>query len=135
MIYLPPTKGRKERSIPVPEPCRKLIERYLKRRGEVGYEDYLFIYMGGRRKGYPVTGAQAYKEYKSYVKESDSIPNSRTLHGMRHERITSWLEDGYYPSEAQFMAGHSSVSQTESYTHLKGQNLLRKQRKMEEQNK
>lgn len=133
MIYLPPTKGRKERSIPIPDPCRQHIKNYLKIRGKVGYDDYLFIYQGGRREGYPVTGARAYRQFKHYLKKA-KLPKSRTLHGMRHQRVTKWLENGYYASEAQFMAGHSSVKVTESYTHLTGKNLLEKQREMEKRN-
>ncbi len=130
MIYLSTTKGPNERAIPVPDPCRKLVEQYLERRGEVGYNDYLFIYQGGRRKGYPVTGERAYRQFKHYLKLAN-LPSERTLHGMRHERITSWLENGYNTSEAQFMAGHSRSSQTDKYTHLRGKRLLEKQRKMD----
>lgn len=130
MIYLPPTKGHRERSVPVPRPCQKLVHDYLKHRGEVKRNDYLFVYGGGRRKGFPVTGARAYRQFKRYAKLA-GLPKSRTLHGMRHERITSWLEQGYNTSEAQFMAGHSSSSVTNKYTHLRAKNLLDKQREID----
>lgn len=132
LIYLPPTKGRKERSIPVPEPCQKLISEYMDRRGSVGHDDYLFVYNGGPRKGYPVTGARASKAFNNYLKKA-KIPRSRTLHGMRHERITRWLEQGYNIFETQFMSGHSKTSQTREYTHLKAQKLLEKQRRIDSQ--
>lgn len=133
MIHLPPTKGRKERSVPVPKPCQNLIHDYLKHRGHVKRNEYLFVYGGGRRKGFPVTGARAYRQFKHYAKLA-GLPKSRTLHGMRHERITSWLEQGYNTSEAQFMAGHSSSSVTNKYTHLRAKNLLKKQRNIEKRN-
>ncbi|TYP92099.1 Site-specific recombinase XerD [Fodinibius salinus] len=134
LIYLPPTKGRKERSIPVPSYCKQLIDEYLSIRGEVGADDYLFVYNGGPRKGYPVTGARASKAFNKYIKKAD-IPTSRTLHGMRHERITRWLEQGYNIFETQFMSGHSKTSQTREYTHLKAQKLLEKQHKIDQEQK
>lgn len=132
MIYLPATKGRKERSIPVPAPCQQLLHRYLEQRGPIGYQDYLFVYHGGRRRGYPVTGAQAYRVFKHYL-EKANLPDSRTLHGMRHERITRWIEDGYSLKEAGVMAGHTSQSVTQGYTHLAGRHLLKKMRVIEQQ--
>jgi integrase len=130
MIHLPPTKGRKERSVPVPPACITHLRRYLALRGAIKPDNYIFVYSGGRRKGYPVRGEQVYKQFKHYLKKA-SLPKTRTLHGMRHERVTTWLDDGYNSAEAQFMAGHSSIKTTEGYTHLKGRNLLRKMQEME----
>jgi site-specific recombinase XerD len=130
-IYLEATKGRKERLIPINSIWRKHLQKYIEVRGMPKHEEYLFIYLGGSKKGWPVTGDRAYREFKRYLKMAD-LPKSRTLHGMRHERITTWLEDGFNTSEAQFMAGHSSVKTTEAYTHLRGKKLLAKQRKIEQ---
>ncbi len=104
LIHLPATKGRRERAVPLPTPCKNEIESYLEKRGSLKPSGYVFIYMGGSRKGWPVTGIRAYREFKRYLKVA-CLPKTRTIHGMRHRRITSLLEDGFNTSEVQFMAG------------------------------
>lgn len=131
-IDLTATKGVTERSIPIPERCRFYLKEYLEIRGDLKYGDYLFVYNGTRRKGWPVTGSRTYREFKRYLKMA-GLPSSRSLHGMRHQRITAWLEAGFNTSEVQFMAGHSNVKTTEAYTHLTGQHLLEKMRRMEKE--
>ncbi|MDX1638740.1 MAG: tyrosine-type recombinase/integrase [Balneolaceae bacterium] len=129
-IYLGITKGRKKRIIPMKTFWRDQMKAYLEITGPVKPDEYVFIYLGGSKKGWPVTGDRAYREFKRYVKKAN-LPSSRTLHGMRHKRITQWIEDGFNTSEAQYMAGHSSSNVTNRYTHLRAKNLLRKQREIE----
>ncbi len=131
LIDLAATKGPKERSVPIPAACYQYLEKYLSRRGSISYGDYVFVYTGTRRKGFPVTGARAYRQFKHYLALAN-LPKARTIHGMRHRRVTTWLENGFNTSEAQFMAGHSNVKTTENYTHLTGMNLLEKMQRMEE---
>lgn len=116
-ISLPPTKGRKERLIPIINELKKELEGYLKVRGKISPSDYVFIYTGGNTKGQPVRGMRVYREFKRYCKEA-GIPTSRTLHGMRHQAVTTWIEKGFHTAEASYMAGHSSQKVTEKYTHL-----------------
>ncbi len=72
---------------------------------------------GKYKKSQPVRGMRVYREFKRYCKEAE-IPTSRTLHGMRHQAVTTWIEKGFYTAEASYMAGHSSQKVTEKYTHL-----------------
>lgn len=116
-ISLPPTKGRKERLIPIINELKKELDAYLKIRGKISPSDYVFIYTGGNTKGQPVRGMRVYREFKRYCKEA-GIPTSRTLHGMRHQAVTTWIEKGFHTAEASYMAGHSSQKVTEKYTHL-----------------
>ena len=116
-ISLPPTKGRKERLIPIINELKKELDAYLKIRGKISSSDYVFIYTGGNTKGQPVRGMRVYREFKRYCKEA-GIPTSRTLHGMRHQAVTTWIEKGFHTAEASYMAGHSSQKVTEKYTHL-----------------
>lgn len=124
-IYLPPTKGRKEREIPLQPLLKKELQRYLKVRGEVKRKEYVFIYFGGRFKGRPVSGQTVYKEFKRYAHLA-GVPPTRNLHGMRHRAVTSWIEDGFSTSEAAFLAGHSTQRVTEKYTHLTSRHLKKK---------
>lgn len=121
-IYLPATKGRKERQIPVNWKLKKYLQEYLMRRGNVRSGDYVFIYQGGITSGKPVRGERVYKEFKRYIKLA-GIPSTRSLHGMRHQAITTWIEDGFHTAEAGYMAGHSTQRVTEKYTHLTAKRL------------
>lgn len=132
MIFIPATKGRKERVIPISQKWKEYLLPYLEQRGPVGNNDYIFVYWKDT-KAWPVTGSQAYNEFKRYL-DLAGLPKERTIHGMRHGRITRWLEEGYTLKEGQLMAGHSNTKVTEGYTHLVGRNLLEKQRKIESRN-
>ena len=101
-ISLPPTKGRKERLIPIINELKKELDAYLKIRGKISPSDYVFIYTGGNTKGQPVRGMRVYREFKRYCKEAG----------------TTWIEKGFHTAEASYMAGHSSQKVTEKYTHL-----------------
>jgi len=121
-IYLPPTKGRKERQIPVIRELKIILDEYMKIRGKVKPNEYIFIYQGGTSKGNPVRGERVYREFKRYAKEA-GIPTTRSLHGMRHQAVTTWIEKGFHTAEASYMAGHSSQKVTEKYTHLTAKRL------------
>ncbi|PKD43739.1 tyrosine-type recombinase/integrase [Rhodohalobacter barkolensis] len=124
-IYLPPTKGRKERQIPIIQELKESLEEYLKLRGKVKRKEYVFVYLGGAHAGRPVTGERAYKLFKDFLDDAD-LPSSRTIHGMRHQAVTTWIEKGFHTAEAGYMAGHSSQRVTEKYTHLTAKRLKEK---------
>jgi integrase len=124
-IYLPPTKGRKERQIPIIQELKENLEEYLQLRGKVKRKEYVFIYLGGAHAGRPVTGERAYKLFKDFLEGAD-LPSSRTIHGMRHQAVTTWIEKGFHTAEAGYMAGHSSQRVTEKYTHLTAKRLKEK---------
>jgi integrase len=124
-IALPPTKGRTERIVPISAKLSAHLENYLKSRGKVGPDEYVFVYSGGLYAGQPVRAKKVYELYKHYLKLAE-IPSSRTLHGMRHAAVTTWIESGFNTAEAKIMAGHSSISVTEGYTHLTGRLLKEK---------
>lgn len=128
-IYLPPTKGRKEREIPMINELKKVMNEYLSKRGHVSRNDYVFRYFGGRWKGRPVSGQVVYKEFKRYADEA-KIPGTRSLHGMRHRAVTTWIEAGFSTAEAAFLSGHSSQRVTEKYTHLTSKGLKEKMDKL-----
>ncbi len=124
-ISLPPTKGRKERLIPIINELKEELDSYLEVRGKLSPSDFVFIYTGGNTKGQPVRGMRVYREFKRYCKEA-GIPTTRTLHGMRHQAVTTWIEKGFHTAEASYMAGHSNQKVTEKYTHLTVKRLKEK---------
>ena len=128
-IYLPPTKGRKERQIPIIKELRDHLEQYLKIREKVKAKDFVFVYQGGTSNNKPVRGDRVYREFKRYAKVA-GIPTARSLHGMRHQAVTTWIEKGFHTAEASYMAGHSSQKVTEKYTHLTARRLKEKMEKL-----
>ena len=70
-----------------------------------------------------------YREFKRYYKKA-GIRTSRTLHGMRHQAVTTWIEKGFHTAEASYMAGHSNQKVTEKYTHLTVKRLKDKMDKL-----
>jgi site-specific recombinase XerD len=130
-IYLPPTKGRKERSVPLIAELRTYLNEYMVHRGKPGPEEYLFVYGGGSQAGEPVRGERAYKVLKHYL-DLAGLSSKKTIHGMRHQAVTTWIEAGFHTAEAGYMAGHSSQKVTEKYTHLTAKNLRDKMNKLTE---
>ncbi len=132
LIYLPKTKGKKERFIPISKYLRPYLIDYIKYRGEPGPDEYLFVNRKGRYKGAPIAGKTVREAFNFYLAKA-KIPATRTIHGLRHARITNWIEQGLTLSEAAAMAGHSSTKVTEgTYTHLAVQKLMDKFRALED---
>jgi len=93
-IYLPPTKGWKERQVPIIKELRVYLDNYMKIRGKVSPKEFVFIYKGGISKDKPVRGDRVYREFKRYAKLA-GIPTTRSLHGMRHQAVTTWIEKDF----------------------------------------
>lgn len=124
-IALPPTKGRTERVIPISNILKKYLEPYLKKRGSMDPDDYVFVYRGGAYAGMAVRARKVYEVFKRILNIA-GIPSTRTLHGLRHRAVTNWIEQGFHTAEAKIMAGHSTQAVTEAYTHLTAKHLKEK---------
>lgn len=124
-ISLPPTKGRTERIVPIANKLSDYLKPYLTSRGKIAPDDYVFVYKGGPYAGQPVRAKKLSELFNKYLKLA-GIPSTRTLHGMRHSAVTNWIEGGFNTAEAQIMAGHSSITVTEKYTHLSMERLYEK---------
>lgn len=132
LIHLLPTKGHKERYIPISKHLRPLLLHYFKTRGVPKADEYVFVHEGGRYDGFPVRGRAAREAFNEYLKKAE-IDTSRTMHGMRHQRVTAWIEAGFSMKEASMMAGHSSTAVTENiYTHLAFEDLADKMKRLED---
>lgn len=113
-IYIYKAKRDRERFIPIDPDLAAYLEPYLKKRGDIKGDEFVFV----NRKGFPITGRTMRETFNDILDDTD-IPNSRTIHGMRHNRITTWLEDGYSLKNTKEMGGHYSSRMTdEVYSHL-----------------
>lgn len=125
-IYKSKAKINRERYIPIFEPLCSILDEYLHSRGNPEPDEPVFI----NQKGQPVTKRSGLRQYKRFLKEANIAPG-KTIHGMRHRRATTWLEQGFTLSETANMLGHASTSQTDrTYSHLAAKNLRKKMKKL-----
>lgn len=126
-IYVHRSKTNTERMVPVTKHLNRLLNEYFAIRGIPEPEEYVFI----NDKGQPITSRNVYNQFKKYCKLAE-VPKSRTIHGMRHRRITTWVEE-FTLKDASVMAGHSSTATTDKvYTHLAAKRLRKKILDLEE---
>lgn len=121
-------KGRKERLVPISDPCREAISKYLKfgrpvlmakRKGKSRVRgDLVFLNSrGGRlsRQGF-------FKNMKQYGIMA-GLHSSISPHKLRHSFATHLLENGADLRSVQELLGHVDISTTEIYTHVSRQRL------------
>ena len=115
-------KGAKERLVPLGERCRQVIESYLgggrPRLDRAGASPYLFVSRTGRK----LTREMVWKIVRKYVRRA-GIEKRTSPHTLRHSFATHMLERGADLRTVQILLGHSDISTTEIYTHVKAERL------------
>ena len=116
-------KGRKVRFIPLADYTLKLIENYIKTvraKGKINkrYEDTLFL----NSRGSNLSRVIVFIIIKELT-EKAGINKKISPHTFRHSFATHLLQNGADLRYIQEMLGHSSITTTEIYTHLKTEEL------------
>ena len=111
-------KGGKERIVPVGSIAIKAIKEYLKTRGEITGNDYLFI----TNRKTKMTRINFYERIQLYAKKA-CINKKIYPHLLRHSFATHLLSHGADLRVVQEMLGHSDISTTQIYTHVDHQRL------------
>jgi integrase/recombinase XerD len=121
-------KGRKERLVPISEPCRAAVERYvrdgrpllmLKRRPAArGRRDPLFV----TARGTVLTRQGLFKNLQSYGITAGLVRRI-SPHKLRHSFATHLVEHGADLRSVQEMLGHADIATTEIYTHVSRRHL------------
>jgi len=110
-------KGGKERLVPVAPAALELVSRYMTTaRAEFdkhGNTSAIFL----TRLGRPFTRAGFWKMLKQHA-AAGGLPKTLSPHTLRHSFATHLLHGGADLRAIQEMLGHSSLSVTETYTHV-----------------
>ncbi len=115
-------KGEKVRIVPIGNPARFHLERYLRdsrpklKKGKV--TEYLFLSVRGR----PLSRMGFWKILRGYIVLA-GIDKRITPHTFRHSFATHLLEGGADLRIVQELLGHSDIQTTEIYTHIDREKL------------
>jgi integrase/recombinase XerC/integrase/recombinase XerD len=110
-------KGSKERLLPVGEPARRALERYVERGRHALSADprerALFLSKSGRR----LSNSDVTRRLGLWVREA-SLAAGVSPHSLRHSFATHLLEGGADLRTIQELLGHASISTTQVYTRV-----------------
>ncbi len=118
-------KGSKERIVLVSERAKKFLETYIK---TVRYLIYKTEYVSPsspvfiNKTGYRLQPQSVRLAIKDVV-EKIELPKHVTPHVFRHSFATKMLENGADLRVVQELLGHSSISNTQIYTHVSTERL------------
>ncbi len=125
-------KGDKERVVPISDPAREAVLRYLRdgrpallggRRGR-GRRDPLFV----TARGGALTRQGFYKNLRKYGIQA-RLARRVSPHKLRHSFATHLVNRGADLRAIQEMLGHADISTTEVYTHVSRRHLREVYRK------
>ena len=113
-------KGRKERTVPIEDPLRELLDRYLATRAErfpgvkLTPRSPLFVDRHGDRLK---RGGASYLVEKCYEAAglTNRVPAGAMVHALRHTYATRLAEDGAAATEIQALLGHESLNTSQGY--------------------
>ena len=114
-------KGRKERLVPLTERTIKALKEYLEVRDPAVPTDILFL----SNKRHPLQPNGLRYIFQTAVDRSLLKKKNLTPHKLRHTCFTLLMQAGVDIRTVQEIAGHSSISTTQIYTHV-SQEAVRK---------
>ena len=115
MLHLHHGKGGKDRYIPLPPACLKMLRRHWQtHRNPVWLFPALRM---GRQANQPMNESALQRAFRAALKES-GVRKKATVHTLRHSYATHLLEAGVNLRIIQSYLGHASPTATAIYTHL-----------------
>jgi site-specific recombinase XerD len=111
------TKSGKERIIPIRKPLKPWLEQWHKDHDKPT-DGYVFPSATGLNRFHGMSAGSLSKTYKKFVRLAEKVPNSKTLHGLRHSCTTDLIRKGVQVTIVQKIMGHASIQTTMIYVHL-----------------
>jgi integrase/recombinase XerC len=106
-------KGKKERILPLLEPLKELLDRYIRAKQEKGWSDPHLVLTDKGKKAYPNFVHRKLDRYLGQV----STLERRSPHVLRHSFATHLLDRGADLRAIKELLGHADLSATQIYTH------------------
>jgi integrase/recombinase XerD len=115
-------KGNKERWVPMGEPARERLHRYLAgpRAAWTARRPTPAVFVSQR--GTRLARESVWRLVRRWT-QAAGVPGHVTPHTFRHSFATHLLEGGADLRVVQTLLGHASISTTQLYTHLTGERL------------
>jgi len=115
MLHLHHGKGGKDRYVPLPPACLKMLRLHWQtHRNPVWLFPALRM---GRQANQPMNESALQRAFRAALKES-GVRKKATVHTLRHSYATHLLEAGVNLRIIQSYLGHASPTATAIYTHL-----------------
>lgn len=115
MLHLHHGKGGKDRYVPLPPACLKMLRHHWQtHRNPVWLFPALRM---GRQADQPMNESALQRAFRAALKES-GVRKKATVHTLRHSYATHLLEAGVNLRVIQSCLGHASPTATAIYTHL-----------------
>ncbi|MCS6780797.1 MAG: tyrosine recombinase [Geminicoccaceae bacterium] len=117
-------KGGKERIVPLGEPARLCLERWLAARTAflVGRKSARFLFPSTSRSGH-LTRQRLLQLLKALAPAAGIDPRRISPHVLRHAFATHLLEHGADLRAVQVLLGHADIATTQVYTHVQSRRL------------
>ncbi len=102
---------QRPRTLPLPEACRRALDRYLEERPPVRADRRIFL----NRRGEPITKGAVYHAFRLAVRRAGIEKEGLTVHSLRHTCLTLLWQAGMSLHVLQEVAGHHSLATTREY--------------------
>jgi site-specific recombinase XerD len=113
LLHISQGKGGKERYVPLPEACLKMLRHHW-----LTHRNPVWLFPSPREDiNQPMSESGIQRAFSAAVKEA-GIHKQATVHTLRHSYATHLLEAGVHLRIIQSYLGHASPATTAIYTHL-----------------
>jgi len=125
LLYIQDSKGGKDRVVPFDDETKDWLLKWKERRPE---SDYFFCTLPGKRLSPRYVLEMVYRcseKSKVYVQNGRAKKKVHP-HILRHTYATELLEEGFGIHEVQQLLGHSDITTTAIYAHVRPVQLAKK---------